>query len=769
MGVFKGPKVDVLDTDFAGGADPNGVNDSTAAIQAAISYAQSLATNVLPSPVVYLPRGTYKVSGSLKISGGYAPSLEGDGSSATFLNSSASSGDVIEYLNAGGFVYAHVHLSGFTLTGTGHNSTANLLELLGAQNMAVNDVHLQNTGGICINMQGGERNSFNDVELDNCRRPVNLGNNLNETYFHNYHIIEPGTDAWGWNWNVNAVPSTGLLQSASTWLPDYHAAITVLNSQNTHFNLGSIKSTRNMGCYQMMNDNGFEISGTYCEAFSGYGTNPSLQVGGASEMTRTTSALTASSLTATVDDALYNSLYIGDSAAVGSEPNASYVATIYPPDYIPGSLAISSICSGVPSCAIQQGTTETVIMQAFTGASVVKGVAGIAGTMSLNTRGAAPGPNQPNTVPQAWPAGAVVVLTMSGDAGDGTTYANHWNGLMGAPTGWTEGCSPTTLTANWIFSPSQTCGEYIVGPVYNGFDQLIPSKGTNTAAGALTITDDVTYMGGDANLGAATVVVSENANVVQISKACSPSHSQSTASQGSRTSYANGYCLVRATTYPDNSFANLVYRDVVGGGAIDNINTRTWSQWSTRYAGNAGGTNFYQYDSAFELTDAAQSFYEYLNNRGASFRLAANGYDSLQITGAGVTSLVPFAPSAGIVYPQDGYDNKTSVTVAAGTAYAQWDPAVTGTLTLPPVSSREYFTLLVPAGNTQSKKIVSVGGGSILIGTVSAGTTWTWPNGYPGAITFYADGVNWQVVNPLGTTKTCTALPTVVAGVVTGC
>ena len=65
LGVFKGPKVDVLDTDFSGGADPYGVNDSTAAFQAAINYAQSIATSTVPSPVVYIPRGTYKISGPL--------------------------------------------------------------------------------------------------------------------------------------------------------------------------------------------------------------------------------------------------------------------------------------------------------------------------------------------------------------------------------------------------------------------------------------------------------------------------------------------------------------------------------------------------------------------------------------------------------------------------------------------------------------------------------------------------------------------------------
>ena len=625
--------------------------------------------------------------------------------------------------------------------------------------MDVTDLHLQNTGGICINAQGGERDSFTNVELDNCRRSVNLGNDLNETYFRNFHIIDPGMDSGGWSWNVNA--NAGVVPSSGTWLPDYHAAVTVFNSQNVHFDLGSIKATRNMGCYQMINDNGFEISGTYCEAYSPYGTSPSLQVGGASEMTRTTSALTTTSLSATVDDALYNSMYLGDSAAVNSVANTLYGATIYPPDYKPGSSASSSICSGISGCTITQGTTENVGVQAFSGASVISGVAGTAGTMTLSGRG---------TTPKAWPAGAVVVITVNNDAGDGTTYANHWNGILGPPSGWTEGCSPTTLTTNWTYSPSQTCGEFIVGPVYNGFDQLLPSQRTSGASGALTMIDDVTYTGGgDVNLGFGTVVISENANVVQFSKGCAPPHSQSASTPGSRTTYANGSCLLRATVYPDSSFANVVYRDVVGGGAIDNINTRTSSQWSTKYVNNNGGTNFYQYDPALELTDSAQSFFEFLNPGGAYFRLTSNGYDSLQITGAGVTSLVPFTPSAGIAYPQDAYNTSPSFAESAGIAYAQWNPSAAGTFTLPPITTKGYFTLLVPAGNTQSKKIATAGAGNIYTGAISVGNTWTWPNGYPGAITFYSDGVNWQTLNPIGITKTCTAYPVVVAGVVMNC
>ncbi len=205
------------------------------------------------------------------------------------------------------------------------------------------------------------------------------------------------------------------------------------------------------------------------------------------------------------------------------------------------------------------------------------------------------------------------------------------------------------------------------------------------------------------------------------------------------------------------------------GGYVDNANNSIASRWSGRYF-NPLGVEFFQYSNAFEMEDMGQTFYEYLSGGGAYFAATAAGHDSLQITGSGVTSLVPLAAAGGISsYPQDAFNTGTNVTEAAGIAYVQWNPGAAGTLTLPPVSTRAYFTLLVPANNTQVKKVATAGVGNINVGASAGNSTWTWPNGYPGAVTFYSDGANWQVLNPIGTTKTCTAAPTVVAGVVTSC
>lgn len=70
-----GSAYNVLNTAWSGGADPSGSTDSTAAIQAAVSAAQ---TSQRP---VYFPAGTYKVSSPILIGGGSPGALKiyGDG------------------------------------------------------------------------------------------------------------------------------------------------------------------------------------------------------------------------------------------------------------------------------------------------------------------------------------------------------------------------------------------------------------------------------------------------------------------------------------------------------------------------------------------------------------------------------------------------------------------------------------------------------------------------------------------------------------------
>jgi pectate lyase-like protein len=82
----------VLNTAYAGGADPTGVSDSTAAIQAAI-------TNLPSGGIVYFPAGTYKVSSTLTctVAGVY---FRGDGRWISIINYTGSGPCIRMYITA---------------------------------------------------------------------------------------------------------------------------------------------------------------------------------------------------------------------------------------------------------------------------------------------------------------------------------------------------------------------------------------------------------------------------------------------------------------------------------------------------------------------------------------------------------------------------------------------------------------------------------------------------------------------------------------------
>lgn len=109
--------VNVLDSQWAGGADPTGVNDSTAAIQAAIGG--------LPATggIVYIPAGAYRVNSTITVTlaNNATVMIRGDGYQATFLNFHGT-GDCIRMRDpstyAGNNIAWRSGVTGLTIDGT---------------------------------------------------------------------------------------------------------------------------------------------------------------------------------------------------------------------------------------------------------------------------------------------------------------------------------------------------------------------------------------------------------------------------------------------------------------------------------------------------------------------------------------------------------------------------------------------------------------------------------------------------------------------------
>ena len=770
-GLFKGPKINVLDTDFAGGADPTGAQDSTSAVQAAFSYAQSLASSSSAAPVLYFPRGQYKGTFTFLNNGTNSVSIEGDGSGVTELLPQNTSGVVLDYQAAGTAIpYGHTHVSDLTIWGLGHLSSADLLEVNNTNNMDVHNVVLGNTAGTCISVEGSsERNQFDNLELPDCRTAIKNSGNSNENYYRNYHIFQPGEDAGKWSWNVNANPSTGVLPASGTQIPDYHAAVSVSETQNVHFENGSIKGSIYQGCFQFFGTNGFSVKHTYCEAYTTPGLNPSLQVGGQAPLGHLTTALTATSTTATLDDGIYWPGYFGLQA---DALLSSYSRPVYimPPDYQKSVAGVtsppSSLCSGVANCTITTGTYETATLQAVWGAN-----AGGAAANVILTRGSSS---------LAWPAGAVLARPHIGDDGDGTSAENHWNGVLGVDANHTSGVNDTVLgTGSWVFTPARATSEIIVGPVYDGYTALTNGGGYSPDGSqhlATLHTSFDEFYTGNAAVGEGIILVPLNGEVIQ-DNACLPPQdaypSFGTNPTNLFSTYSNGSCNAFFPTYADHSMSNAFYTDTSAGAFVQPADHSF--QRRTYQLNALAGTEFYGgytiHDTGAAGTPTVDLILNGYPNSPSSlgaFFPSTNQY-SLLATASQVTANVPLAAQGGVINSINGYTTATSYIMPAGQQYVQFNPSAAATLTLPPLTTGEEFVINIPQANTQQITLTAPSG-AIYVNGASVGATYK-ISSFVGSLLFETDGANYQLLTPIGYTGSCASpkAPVYTNGVVTAC
>ena len=109
--------LNVLSPIFSGGADPTGTNDSTAAIQAAVSALSSAGG------VIYFPTGTYKVSSTVTISIA-GVTLQGDGLWSSVINYTGSGDCIRMYASLGYTSGFGGGIKGITVDGTSASAGA---------------------------------------------------------------------------------------------------------------------------------------------------------------------------------------------------------------------------------------------------------------------------------------------------------------------------------------------------------------------------------------------------------------------------------------------------------------------------------------------------------------------------------------------------------------------------------------------------------------------------------------------------------------------
>ena len=464
----KGPKYDVV----AYGADPTGATDSTAAfLTTATAMASYIAANPGGgSPVMYVPLGHYNIGGS---STGYSAiivlpfgsEVVGDGSATTQINTFGASNT--PFLFNGGTAsgntsgQAHSGIFGITL----HNASTSVLanaagvECLNVSSFFMNDVVIDSFIGPGLSLQGScERGIIYNVDITNSyTRAVVTEGDTNEFYFIRTNVMFPTAFS---RQNPNGYFAGGTIN------PDY-TPLVQLDGVNLHWLDSSIKGLYR-ACIRIASGEGIEVAHTYCENPSDpINLNPGIQVGGANELGHLTAAVTTTSLTFPVDDAIYQPLYFSDPALVTQVGIHSYVTyyKVFPLDAVYNDMTDLSAYQPSSGPPIYKGTVENIRMQAFSAD----------GNGHLISRG---------TTAYAWPTNSIVEQDANSSYGAIRLSEIHSTGIVNPISGtktvngltYTSNCSQTVpKTGTWTGFNMNICGEIFVGYIPDGYGVPFPS------------------------------------------------------------------------------------------------------------------------------------------------------------------------------------------------------------------------------------------------------------------------------------------------------
>ena len=197
--------INVTDSQWSGGADPTGTNDSTSAIAAALSAVPS------PGGIVYLPAGTYLLNSSALAVASAGTRVIGAGAGATKLTIGASfTGAEVLNITADSCAVADLSIAGASSTTTS-NPACTGIELSGVQHCLVRDVFAQYVNGWAIESAGsaGRGNldcMFRGVISRNCAGGLHLIGNTGSGFLGEQFVSDLQVQQCG----VTSGPNAGL-------------------------------------------------------------------------------------------------------------------------------------------------------------------------------------------------------------------------------------------------------------------------------------------------------------------------------------------------------------------------------------------------------------------------------------------------------------------------------------------------------------------------------------------------------------------------------
>ncbi len=213
--VNKLPRVDITHPDFgaaagcANGADLTGAGDSTCAIQAAINFAWAQCASLNPEscPAVYIPRGTFRINGTLTVPRGLNIIGDGPGMSSILWETNATA-NLLTVAEPSTPPYDSLtspysgSIENVQLQGNDHLTGGTLLELDGTGAYTLNHVRFWNHGGRgLVLFENDEQSKFYDLQFGYVRWPVMAAGDSFK--FIGINLAAPGRTVSGYCWTPN--------------------------------------------------------------------------------------------------------------------------------------------------------------------------------------------------------------------------------------------------------------------------------------------------------------------------------------------------------------------------------------------------------------------------------------------------------------------------------------------------------------------------------------------------------------------------------------
>ena len=532
--------------------------DDTAALQAAIAAAvNAAAAGTYPqgTQVVRVPTGTCKISGELRIPSNIT--LRGMSRESSIIQQTSTTANAITVTRCGASSLGGCEggIYDLTIEGDGHIATGTLLEMDGIVSYNLQNLRLFNGGGRGLQINGGsERLDVHDLTITETRWPMVLAGAVNESYFYNTKVINPGVTADGYCYNVNCV--NGVYPTSVAIVPDPHGAIYSTGGTNQGFYGGSIKSLQMLGGFKTTVAETTTVDHFYFEY--GY-VNAGVIAGGALDWTATTAAMTTSSTSVAVQSTAWMPHYYTTPSDAPSSVVSYNSYVIVPPDFLWGSTAASSLGGG-----ITRGSYEYVEVAGFAGN----------GNMYLGLGGRA----QNGTTAVAWPAGALVELV-----GSGITSLKVTNSHVNAQDAFSSlGSAGANLTRNCDNSGVNTCAEIIAGYIPDGrWVQQHGSTGDIFTTSAVTLNLSNLHMFNGSISGQGLLAIHSNVTLTLDGKTPGLTSGEGyDIPYGASLANATGGSLVQLPTYPNGHQPSLTL--------IDNGNQRTVSTIGNIYKQTVG-------------------------------------------------------------------------------------------------------------------------------------------------------------------------------------